>query len=74
MLNARPSQPTVEKTLLDFSEGRISRRRAMFVLDVDYSELWDLMAAHDLRLPELSDDEAAVEGRRMADFLAAKGI
>ncbi|MGF9566515.1 hypothetical protein [Neorhizobium sp. JUb45] len=74
MLNPRPSQPTIEKTLLDFSEGRISRQRAMFVLDVDYSELWDLMVAHDLWLPELSDLEAASEGHRMADFLAARGI
>lgn len=73
MLNPRPSQPTIEKTLLDFSEGRISRQRAMFVLDVDYSELWDLMVAHDLSLPELSDLEAASEGHRMADFLAARG-
>lgn len=74
MLNAKSSQPTAEKTLLDFSRGRISRQRAMFVLDVDYSGLWDLMAAHDLPLPELSDTEAAVEGRRMTDFLVAKGI
>ncbi len=74
MLNAKTPQPTVEKTLLDFSEGRISRQRAMFLLDVDYSELRDLMAAHEIALPELSDTEAAAEGRKMNDFLSSRGV
>lgn len=74
MLNAKTPQPTVEKTLLDFSEGRISRQRAMFLLDVDYSELRDLMAAHEIALPELSDAEAAAEGRKMNDFLSSRGV
>ena len=74
MLNTKPSHPTAEKTLLDFSEGRISRQRAMVLLDVNYSQLWDLMALHGLSLPELTDAEAAAEGRKMADFLAARGI
>lgn len=74
MLNTKPSHPIAEKTLLDFSEGRISRQRAMVLLNVDYSALLDLMAAHGLSQPELTDAEAAAEGRRMADFLTANGL
>ncbi|MGI2035257.1 hypothetical protein ACRQ1B_23005 [Rhizobium panacihumi] len=42
------------------------------MLDVDYSELRDMMAAHEIALPELSDAEAASEGRKMVAFLATE--
>ena len=52
----------------------MSRNGAMLALDVDYSELHDLMAVNGFSLPELSDADAASEGRKMADFLAARGV
>ena len=71
MLKVKADGTAIEKTLIEFSEGRITRQRAMYVLDVDYSGLSDLMFAHDLLLPELSDEEARVGGKQMAEFLDA---
>jgi predicted HTH domain antitoxin len=71
MLKIRIRDTALEKTLVDFAEGRISLQRAMYVLDVDYSDLWDMMAERDLPLPELSDEEARAEGKKIAEFLAA---
>ena len=73
MLNPKVDGPTVKQTLIEFSKGRISRQRAMHLLDVDYSDLWDLLAAHHLPIPEISDEEAEAEGRKMSDFLGAMG-
>ncbi|MCM2473167.1 hypothetical protein HGO38_06710 [Rhizobium sp. CG5] len=74
MLNPKEDGPTVEETLIDFSEGRISRQRAMQLLDVDYSDLWDLLAQRRLSIPEISDEEAEAAGRKMSDFLGAMGV
>jgi hypothetical protein len=74
MLKAKAEDATIEKVLSAFSEGRISRQRALHLLDVDYSKLLDMMAEHALSIPELSDEEAAAEARKMASFLDAMGV
>ncbi len=74
MLNVRSDASAAEHALLEFSIGQISRQRAMYLLGVDYSELLDLLAARGLSRPELTDEEAAVEGRKMVKFLDAMGV
>jgi hypothetical protein len=63
-----------KQTLVDFSEGVITRQRAMYVLQVDYSELLDLMAAEKIRIPEVSDKEAELGGHEMNLFLQQMGV
>jgi hypothetical protein len=76
MLNDRIKAAVDEKkqALADFSAGKASRQRAMRVLDVDYSELLDLMAKNRLPIPELSDAQATDAGHEMNLFLQGMGI
>ena len=75
MLNDRIKAAVDEKkqTLVDFSQGVITRQRAMHVLQADYSELLDLMAAERLRIPEVTDEEAELGGHEMNLFLQRMG-
>lgn len=73
MLKARTVLPDGEQAMVDFSEGRVSRHKAMRKLDVDYSELLDMLRQRNLPVPELSDDEAASGARKTVAFLNTIG-
>jgi hypothetical protein len=61
--------PLHEDILRKFADGEISRRQAMHMLGVGYSEMLDMMAAMGLELPQVSDDEAKRMANKMNEIL-----
>jgi hypothetical protein len=48
-----------DKVFTDFAEGRISRQKAMYRLDIEYGQLLDGLAERKLHIPR--PEEAEVE-------------
>ena len=73
-LRGKASPGSDQRAILEaLSRGELSTRAVMAKLDLDYSQVLDLMADHDLPLFQLPASVAEPMGARLAALIRSKG-